>query len=374
MYALTGVVAGRAGMAAPVAFGFAALLASLTALSFGELSGRFPRAGGEAVYVAEGFGHRWMATGVGLLVTLAGTVSAATVSVAFVGHLSELVALPHALGVLLVVLGVGAIAAWGVGQVVLAAGLMTILEVGGLLLVVAWAGDAWSTLPARAPELWPGLDAAAWSGAMGAALVAFYAFLGFEDMVNVAEEVVDVRRTLPHAILITLVATLVLYLTVSTAAVLVVDPDELARSDAPLVLVFARSGGSPAVLTGIALFAMLNGALIQVVKASRVLYGLASLGSIPEVFARVNRRTRTPLLATGCATGIAAGMALTFPLHQLASLTSSVTLVTFALANLALVLVKRRGPPPPTVWSVPLMIPVAGCVLSLAFVGFALAR
>jgi APA family basic amino acid/polyamine antiporter len=370
VYGLLGVVAGRAGASAPLAFLLASILAAFTALSFAELSARIPKAGGEAIYVHRGFGHVGLARIVGVLTALAGTVSAATVSTAFVGYLGELVSVPYVLAILGVVLGVGAIAVWGTAKAVAVAGLMTLVEVGGLLLVVAFAGEHWLALPERAPELWPGFDPSAWDGVVGAALVAFYAFLGFEDMVNVAEEVEDVQRTLPLGILLTLGITALLYVLVATSAVLVVDPAELGRSQAPLALVFERAGGNPVLLTVIALFAMLNGALIQLMKSSRVVYGMGSMGWIPSAWSRIHPRTRTPIRATLLVTAVAGGLALAFPLDALAAITSRITLVTFALANLALVVLKRREPAPRGVRTVPVLVPWLGFGLSLGFALF----
>ena len=373
IYALLGVVAGRAGMAAPLAFGVASLLAACTAVSFAELSARFPRAGGEAVYVQEGFGRRGLFLLVGVAVAAAGTISAATVSVAFVGYLGDLLAVPRNLGVLAVVAGLGVVAAWGIGEAVVAASLMTLVEIGGLLLVVGSGGGALESLPARAGEMVPD-GAGAWAAVASAGVVAFYAFLGFEDMVNVAEEVREVRSTLPRAILLTLGLTTALYVLVATVAVLAVPPAELGASHAPLARVYEAVGGRPEVLGVIALFAMLNGALVQVIKASRVLYGLADQGALPRRLARVHPRRRTPLLATGLATGAAALLALAFPLEALATLTSLVTLGTFALADLALVVVKRRDPHPPGVRTWPAWIPATGFAVSLGFGVFEILR
>jgi amino acid transporter len=373
IYALTGAVAGRAGMFAPAAFLLAAFLAFFTALSFAELSSRFPRAGGEAVYVLEGLRWRWLSTVVGVLVVLAGLVSAATVSVALVGYLGEFVEVPRSLAILLAVVGIGAVAVWGVRESVTAAGVMTVIEIGGLLAVVALGSPHFAELPARAAEFIP-THFDAWQLVASATILCFYAFLGFEDMVNIAEEVRDVRRILPRAIVLTVLVTALLYALVTTVSVLAVSPNELAASDAPLSLVFERSGGSPAILGVVAIFALLNGALIQIVKASRVLYGLAREGSLPAVLGRVNSRTHTPALATVLVVAIAALFALTFPLGTLAETTALITLVTFTLANLALLLVKRRDPHPSGVTTFPIGVPVAGFAVSFAFVMLAAAQ
>jgi amino acid transporter len=362
IYALTGVVAGRAGLLSPLAFLLAAGIALFSALSFAELGSRFPRAGGEAVYVREGFGRVGPSVAVGLLVVLAGLISAATVSVAFIGYFGEFAALPRA-GVVVLVLAIGALAAAGVKESVVAAGLMTLLEIAGLLAVLAFGAEHLAALPGRTLEaIAPGPEA--WQGVGLAAVLAFYAFLGFEDMVNVAEEVTDVRRTMPIAILLTLAVTTVLYVLVSSVAVLAVPPAELAASGAPLALVFERCGGPARVLGAIGIFALLNGALIQVIKASRVLFGLAGQGGVPTALGHVSARTRTPVIATGVATVLAAVLAAALPLATLAEATSLVTLATFALANLALLRIKQRDPHPPQAMVFPRFVPALGFLLT----------
>ena len=373
IYALTGVVAGRAGMHAPVAFLLAASIALFSALSFAELSSRFPRAGGEAVYVREGFGRVDLQLVVGILVVAAGLISAATVSVGFVGYLAEFIVVPKLVAVVGIVITLGAVVGWGVRESVMAAGLMTLLEVGGLLIVIVYGAPQLAELPARASEILrfgPG----AFQGVGAAAVIAFYAFLGFEDMVNAAEEVTNVRRTLPAAILITLAVTAALYVVIAVVAVLAVPPAELAHSKAPLSLVFERCGGPAGVLGVIAMFALLNGALIQVLKASRVLWGMADQGVLPAVLRQIHPRTRTPLLAIGLATLVTGMLAAVFPLETLAKATSIVTLATFALANLALVYIKRRDPSPAEAVIFPAWIPVVGLALSCGLIVLDLAN
>lgn len=369
IYALTGVVAARVGTLAPAAFVIASLLALFTALSFAELGARFPRAAGEAVYVREGIGWRWLVLGVGLAVALAGAISAATVTVAFVGYLHELVAIPPALAVCGAVLLFGGVAAVGVRTSVVAASLMTLVEVGGLVAVVAFGAGHLARLPAEIAHFVPeGLPE--WHAVALTTVLCFYAFLGFEDMVNVAEEVKDVRRNLPRAILLTLAVTTALYAAVASVAVLAVPVEELGASQAPLVLVFSRSGGSAGLLGAVAILALVNGALIQVVKVSRVLYGLAREGALPSALGRVHARTRTPLLATGAVSVAVGVLALGFPLVGLAEATATITLATFALANLSLLLIKRRGAPPAAGFATPIWVPATGFAVSLAFLVF----
>ena len=284
IYALVGKVAGEAGMLAPWAFLLAALLAAATAFSYAEMCARFPRAAGAAVYVSQGLRSHRLGLVVGLLVVLAACVSSAALIRAFVGHLAEFIPIPTGPAIVALVLTICLVAAWGITESVMAAAVITVVEVGGLLLVIFAAGDSFATLPERLRELTPPADAGGWNGVFGASLLAFYAFLGFEDMVNLAEEVRDARRTLPRAITVTLVITTLLYVLLALAAVLAVSPADLEASGAPLALVVERAGTGQAalIIAVIALFAIVNGVLVQIILAARVAYGLSVQGSLPR--------------------------------------------------------------------------------------------
>ena len=374
IYSLTGKVAGEAGMLAPWAFLLAALLALFTAFSYAEMCARYPRAAGAAVYVSQGLAKHRLGVAVGLLVILAACVSSAALMRAFVAHLSEFHPLPPEPVLIAMVLLIVVTAAWGITESVIAAALITLIEVGGLLLVVFAAGDSYARLPERLAELTAIGDSGAWAGIFGASLLAFYAFLGFEDMVNLAEEVRDVRRTMPLAIAATLVITAVLYVALALAAVLTVTPHELEASGAPLALVFERTGASqPALIIAvIALFAIVNGVLVQIILAARVMYGLSIQRALPAWLDYVHPATQTPLPATVLAGSVVLLLALWFPLTQLAQTTSVITLVIFALVNLSLLRIKLKEPAPSGVWQVPAWIPAAGFVINLGFVLYGL--
>jgi amino acid transporter len=227
VYALTGKIAGIAGVWAPLSFLTAAGLAALTALSFGELASRFPRSAGEAVYLRAGFDAPRAAQLGGLLVLLAGVTSAATLSRACVGYLRDLVPLPYLPSLTVLVIVTGAAAGWRVGRSVTLAAWLTVLEIFGILLV---AGVAFVHLGDVGPVagIADGIPPPPFWGVVSGAVLGFYAFLGFEDMVNVAEEVREPRRTMPKAIAITLIATALLYALTAFSAVLTVEPPELA--------------------------------------------------------------------------------------------------------------------------------------------------
>jgi len=347
IYVLIGKVAGSAGLYAPLSFLLAAGLVAFSAFSFAELGSRLPRSAGEAVYVREGFYSRVLALCIGLLVILAGLVSAAAISRGFVGYFQQLVDLPAWFCIVIIVCVLCAVAAWGITESVSLAAFITLVEVAGLVFVV-WSGrDSFAAFPETWQTLPSATAGATWIGVFSGVVVAFYAFIGFEDMVNVAEEVKDVRRTLPRAIILTLIATAALYFLVGLVAVLAVPVTELAESGAPLALIVERTGNASGKwISLIAVIAVLNGAFIQIIMASRVLYGLSEQGWLPALFGKVHPRRRTPINATVTVSAVALVFALTLPLETLARVTSLITLAIFATVNLALWRIKRREPAP----------------------------
>ena len=217
----------------------------------------------------------------------------------------------------------------------------------------------------------PPADAGVWRGILLGAFLAFYAFIGFEDMVNVAEEVKDPGRNLPRAILLTLAIATLLYMLVAVAAVLALPAAELAHSDAPFALLYTRATGRPpTAISVISLFAVVNGALIQIIMASRILYGMSREGWLHAALGRVHPVRRTPLLATALVTLAVLALALWLPLVTLARATSFITLVAFSLINLALLRIKRRTPRVAGAPCYPLWVPLIGFLTSSGFVLF----
>ncbi len=365
IYVLIGKVAGSAGFHAPVSFLIAAAIAALTGFAYAELGARYPLSGGEAVYVEEGLGYRQLSIIVGLLTAAAGLVSAATITHGFVGYVNVFVSLPATPVIVCIVLLLGLLAAWGILQSAWAAAIATVIEIAGLVIVIAVASPSLQALPERLPELLLPADANIWSGIMLGAFLAFYAFIGFEDMVNVAEEVKDPERNLPRAILLALTLSTALYVLVALVAVLTLPPQQLAATDAPLALILEQyDGKAPLLVSAISLFAVVNGALIQIIMAARMLYGMSAAGWIPGAFSSVSTRTGTPVLSTVVATCCVLLLALALPLVTLAKATSTVVLVIFILINLALIRIKRRVPHPAGARIYGAWIPWGGLLLS----------
>lgn len=202
IYVLIGKVAAQAGLYAPLAFILAAVVAFFGGLSFAALSSRFPQSAGEAAYVQAAFNWRWLSVGVGLLVILTGVVSAATMAKGFVGYLTQFIESPTVVIITTFVVLLTGLAIWGVTQAVWATVTLTLIEVGGILWVILANSHELPAFVADWPQTLPSIgDFSVLSGLFMATFLAFYAFIGFEDMVNMAEETKNPQQTLPKAIL-----------------------------------------------------------------------------------------------------------------------------------------------------------------------------
>jgi len=369
IYALVGELAAVSGYYAPLSFLLASVMAGLTALSFAELSGRYPRCAGAALYVKEGLSSERLSVIVGLLVVAAGLVSSAAIVNGFTGYLGEFIQLDRFTAIIIVTLAIGAIAAWGIAESVSIAAFVTVVEIFGLLLVIAVSYSGLAELPGRWRELVPATDSASWYGIYAGSLLAFYAFIGFEDMVEVAEETRQVRRNLPIGIMLTLAITTVLYMAIMVTAVMAMPPETLAQSPVPLARLYEHYTQSDAtIISIIGLFALINGALIQMIMASRVLYGMSSRKLLPAIISIVNKRTQTPLVATALSTVAILLLAVSGSLASLAEATSLIMLAVFSLVNLSLLYVKRKDPRPEGLIVFPPIIPLLGFVVSAAFI------
>ena len=368
IYVLVGLAAGRSGMHAPLAFVGAALVMAFSAASFAELGTRMPVSASEAAYVQAAFRLDWLSLGVGLLVVTTAIVSAATISVGSAGYVAVFLPVPAPWIISVVVLAMGGVACLATVQSVTFAAIMTLVEVGGLVLIIIAGLGHGTDVVTRLPEIWPSSgDSTAWIGIAGTALIAVFAFIGFEHLVNVAEEMKEPSRTLPRALFLTLGLTALVYALVVWIAVTAVPPQELARSSAPLALVFERLTGLPLVtLSAIAVVATLNGIIVHMIMIGRVIYGLADQGNLPKVLARLNSVTHTPLLATAIGVGAILVLALAVPLAGLADLTARFTLIVFATINLALIRIKSRNEVAPLgAFICPRWVPFAGLVSSV---------
>lgn len=370
IYVLVGETIVRAGPYAPAAFLMSAIIMGFTAASFAELSGRVPQAAGEAIYVERSFGLPWLTIIVGLAVLIEAMIAAAAVAVGSAGYVAELIALPKEVLVTCIVVLMASIACWGIRESVAIAGAMTLIEVAGLLVIVGLGlFDDPSTITALPQALMPPPgDWPAMAGVLSASMIAFFAFIGFDDVVNLVEEAKNPSKVMPWAIGITLLVVTLLYVMVSFVAAQNVSVEDMASTSAPISLLFERlTGLPPLAITLIAIVATMNGVVIIMIMAARVTYGMAQEGRLPAWIGAVSPRTQTPLRATVLVAMIVLVMAIFTPLDTLAETSSEVLLSVFAIINLALVWFKlKRVSAPDNTFTVHIVFPIAGAVLCVA--------
>jgi len=344
VYALVGVMADEAGGMIWLPLLAALGMALLTAASYAELVTKYPQAGGSAVYAQRAFGRPWLSFLVGFSMLAAGVTSAAGLSLAFAGdYLGVFLDVPAIPTAIVFLALVAALNARGIRESLRANVGMTVVELGGLLTVVVLGviviargdGDL-----ARVGELPEGTGVAA--ATLGGALIAFYSFVGFETSANLAEEVRDVRRVYPKALFGALVTAGVVYLLVGVVAPAVVAPADLAASSGPLLEVVEAAGGVPReVFSVVALVAVANGALLTMIMASRLAYGMADEGLLPRAFGRVLPGRRTPIVAILVTTAVAMVLTTTGSLEDLASTVVLLLLLVFLSTNVAVLVLRK---------------------------------
>ncbi len=371
IYVLIGEMAGIAGVYIPLSFLLACVVVLFTALSYAELSARYPLSAGEAVYINAGFNSPALSTVVGLTISFAGLLSSATILHGFHGYLSTFIQTPEIVTTLILVIILSTIAIWGISQSIMITVLLTFIEIFGLSMVIYVGVDHVSLDSETLKTFIPPMDISLLNSIILGAFLAFYAFLGFEDMVNIAEEVKDPTRTMPKAIITTLIIATFFYITIAVVSISVVPVDELAHSGAPLAKVYETATHSKAtILSIIALFAVINGALIQIIMVSRIFYGMSRQHWLPSFLSTVHLKTRTPINATIVAGLLVFILTTTFPLLTLAQSSSFLIFIVFTLVNISLLIIKRKDPHPDGIRTYPIIIPIIAIILNLILLGF----
>ena len=372
IYGLMGKVAGEVGNAIWLAFLVALVAALLTALSYASLGSRHPRAAGAAYVAQRAFGLPMLSFVLGLALVCSGLTSVATQSQVFAANIVKLFdveVLPTqalALGFLLILTG---IVFRGIRESMWVNVTCTLVETCGLLLVVAvgisyWGSVDYFELPlARADDIAVLL-------VMQGAVLAFFAFIGFEDMYNVAEEVREPERNVPLGLILAMAMAATLYIAVAVTAVSVVPWQDLAEAPGPITEVVARAAPviPPVVFTLITLFAVANTALVNYITSSRLIYGMARQGLLPEALGKVHEGRRTPHIAIATLFLVLAPLALLGTITELAAATVLLLLLVFTVVNSALFVLKRRKGEKPGRFEVPLFVPAAGALVCLTLI------
>lgn len=360
-------------------------MAVTSALSFAEMGARIPTAGGPIDYLECAFDMRWLGTGAGWILMIANTVSAATIVTGFVAYLNSFATVPDWMATTVLVLVLGGVAVAGMKESTWLMTMTTIIGIAALVAVLWVLRGALMTAPA---EVLAGLGLGAGSGSGGAlgntptsstaggfgmlfagAILAVYSFIGFGDMAQTAEEVRDVKRTLPRAMMISLGIVFVFYILIALALVGTGQHSIIAQASAPLVKAVELAGWPGLPIAIASLFVIVNGALTQIIAASRLLLDIARDGrGAPRFFARVSDKTDTPISATLLIAGTTLALALLLPLKALAEVTSFAILIVFVGVNLSLIAMKRRIQPN-DVPNIPIFVPVIGAIVAVLALG-----
>ncbi|MEM2873988.1 MAG: APC family permease [Candidatus Nanoarchaeia archaeon] len=339
IYALIGKAAGLAGNAVWAAFVLCAFIAAFTGLSYAELSSMFPKAGGEYIYVEKAFNRR-LAFLIGWLIVIGGIVAAATISLGFAGYFAALFNTPIIPVAIILILILSLINFWGIRESAIANIIGTLVEVGGLIIIVAlslkyFGSVNYMTLPPLG-----------FTGILSATALIFFAFLGFEDIVRLSEETKNPTRTIPKALILSIVISTILYILVAIAAVSVVGWETLSTTSAPLALVAQTAFGQNAfvVLSVIALFATYNTVLVTLIATSRMLYGMAANHGLPKIFSVIYPKFQTPWLAIAIVGITAALFALIGKIEFVAGLTDFALFTAFAIVNASVLWLRYKQP------------------------------
>lgn len=337
IYVLLGKAAGLAGDAVWLSFLFASVVAALTGISYMELSSMFPKASAEYIYVKKAFGNR-SAFVTGLLTILGLIIANSTVALGFAGYFSVLFNTPIIPTAIVLILIFSLVLFIGIKQSVQIVIFMTIIEVGGLLLVV-FVG-----LPHMGSINY--LEIKDIYGVFEASTLIFFAFLGFEDIVKLSQETKYPERNIPKALILSIVITVVLYILVAISAVSILGFEALSMSSAPLADVASVALGSDAffVMSLVALFSTANTSLLMMLGGSRIIYGMAESGSLPQILSKIHPIRRTPWVAIITMSTISILFLFIGDVAKVASISNFMVFIIFFMVNVSLIKLRYREP------------------------------
>lgn len=373
IYGLIGQAAGIAGNAVWLAFIASLVVALLTALSYASIISRYPRAGGAAYVTQRAYRIPLLSFVVGITVVCSGLTSVATQSRVFAANIAQLFGwqtIPVeliALGFLFLMAGV---AFRGIRESMWVNVACTIIEASGLLIVIAVGMSYWGSVNLLEVPTGLGPDVF-FLIILNGAVLTFFAFLGFEDTINVAEECRNPETTIPIGLIAAMAMAAVLYVAIAITAVSVVPYAELAQAPSPLTAVVGKAAPAfPAIVfTFITVFAVANTALVNYVTASRLIYGMSRQGLLPSFLGRVHKTTKTPHLALLVLLAVLVPLALAGTIGNLAAATVLLLLTVFGVVNGALVVLQRRKGEPHGKFEVPAFVPVLGAITCFVLIG-----
>ena len=345
IYALIGEVIGITGNISWLAFVLASVTGALTGLSYAELSAMYPKSAAEFVYTEEAFKKRNLSFILGWIIIFSGILSAATVALAFGGYLADLLNISSIFiiivyGVLLVIV-LSIINSIGIKTSTRTNIIFTLIEVLGLIIIIILG-----FFGKREPNYFVLPSGASFAAIFSAVALIFFAYIGFEDIANIAEEVKNPQKNIPKAIIYSIIITTILYCLTAISVVSILSSSDLADSDAPLNEVAAEilGPGGGIVMSFIALFATANTVLIMLIVTSRMMYGMARDKALPEKLSKISPEFRTPTIAvvlTMCFTIVPICFG---DISVVAHATVFGVLINFFLVNISLIALRKKKP------------------------------
>ena len=363
-----------------ISFILAAGMASLTGLSYAELSSVFPKSAAEYVFVKEGIGSNFIALFVGCLTIFVAITSAATVAIGFSGYLAVLLPqYPPILYATILVLALSFLNYYGIRESIWVNSIFTLVEVAGLLIIIAIGlsiGSVTDINYFEMPSTAYSSHAAIISTILASTLLVFFAYYGFENISNISEETKIPTRTIPRALIFSILITTIIYILVAISAVALVGWEELSKSNAPLAVAASKALGNNGIilLTILALFATTNTVLMMLISGSRIIFGIAKYDdAIPTILAEIHSSRKTPWLATifTMAFTVATIVLYTGKISDVASISVFGILVVFALVNLSAISLRFKQPNLPRPFMLPFrvkkfpILPVLGLVMTI---------
>jgi len=377
VYVLLGRAAGILGNAVWLAFVVAMVAALLTGLSYASLGSRYPRAGGAAYVSQRAFRKSWLGYTVGIAVIMSGLTSMATGSLAIAENLSRYVGiqLPVKIIAILGVMMLGAIIYRGIRESMWVNLFCTAVEVAGLVFIVGvgmkyWGGVNYFEVPPQA--MGQGLAGISMIVILQGAVLVFFSFIGFEDIINVSEEVKNPRKSIPFGLVGAMLLATIIYMAVAITAVSVVPWQTLSNSSAPLLEVAKTAApwfkNIDNIYLFITIFAIANTALLNYLMGSRLIYGMSRQGLLPRILGKVHPVRRTPHIAVGLLFLIVTSLILIGGVRPLAEATALLLLSVFVVVNLALVILKMRKDEPTGGFEIPYFVPLLGALVCLILI------
>jgi len=341
IYALIGEAAGTAGNSLWISFVLAAVASVFTGLSYAELSSMYPKAAAEYSFVKNAFKNNFVAFIVGWLTLFVAIISASTIALGFGGYFADLFGVPILIAAILVIVGLSFVNFFGIKESSSMNVIFTIIEAAGLVLVI-WIGFALFGNTKidyfSAPH---GL-----SGIFSAFTLVFFAYIGFENIANIAEEIRNPKKVLPRAIILSISITAIIYILVSVSAIRVLSWQELDSSIAPLADVVKKALGPQAqiILSFIALFATTNTVLIMLISGSRILYGISKDNALPTIFGIVHQKRKTPWIAVVIIGFLSIMFVFAGDITTIANISVFTIIMVFILVNLSLIWLRYKEP------------------------------